>query len=47
MPAIGLEALGYVFSKGDISVAFNGNIVVVVQIDKLAQAKCPRQRSGL
>ena len=37
VPAVGLEALADVFAEGEVGVAVNGDGVVVVEIDELAQ----------
>ncbi len=47
MPAIGLKALGPIFRVGQIRAAFDGDVVVVVEIDELAQLEVAGQTGGL
>ena len=47
MPAVGPEALAHVFGEGDVSIALDGDAVVVVEVDELAQAQGARQRRRL
>ena len=47
MPAEGDEAGGDVLGEGDGGVAVDGDAVVVVQRDQLAQAPVARQRARL
>ncbi len=44
MPAVRLEALGVVVAVRQIGGTVNGDVVVVVQVDQLAQPQVPRQR---
>ena len=46
LPAVSLEALPAVFGEGDIGGAFNGDVVVVVEVDQLAQLHVAGQRGG-
>ena len=43
MPAICLKTLSHVLGKGNTGIPFNGDIIVIIQIDKLTQTKCPCQ----
>ena len=47
VPAERLEACGHVLGERDLGVAVDGDPVVVVQRDQLAQAPVPRQRARL
>ena len=47
VPAVGLEPLGHVLREGDVGVSLDGDVVVVVKVDELAQAQGARQRRGL
>ena len=47
VPAIGFKPLTYVLREGNIRVAFNGNAVVVVEVDHFAQTQGSRQGSRL
>ena len=46
LPAVGLEAGLHTFRKGDVRAAFDGDLVVVVQVDQLAQAQGAGQGGG-
>ena len=39
MPAVGFEALGTVFRKSQLRGTFNRNVVIIVEVDQLAQAQ--------
>ncbi|MBA7634311.1 hypothetical protein ES703_41895 [subsurface metagenome] len=43
MPAVGLETPGHILGEGDVGVSLNRDVIVVVQVNKLAQAQCPGQ----
>ncbi len=47
VPAIGFEALGRVVSEPALDLAVNGDLVVVVERDELAQAERSGERAGL
>ncbi len=47
MPAVRLEALGPIFRVGQIRAAFDGDVVVVIEIDELAQLEVAGQTGGL
>ena len=47
LPAIRLEPQPDVLRKGDVGAAFNGNMIVVIEINQFAQSQCRRQRSRL
>ena len=43
VPAVGLVALQHIFGEGNIGVSVNGDVVVVVEGDQLAQAEVTGQ----
>ena len=45
VPAVGLVSHLYVFGKGDVGLAVDGDLVVVVHEDEVADAKVPGQRT--
>ena len=47
LPAVGLEPPGDILGESNISASLNGNTVIVIQVDELAQAQRPGQRSRL
>ena len=47
MPAVPFKALGPILGVGDVGLAVDGNGVIVVEIDDLAQAQMARQAGGL
>ena len=47
VPAVGFEALGDVLGEGDVGVAFDGDVIVVVEIDELTELERSRQRRRL
>ena len=47
LPVVGLVALGNVLGEGKASVAVDGDLVVIVQDDDLAQAEVPSERARL
>src|SRR5206468_5908383 len=47
VPAVGFEALGRVVSEPTLYLAVNGDLVVVVKGDQLAQSECSCERAGL
>ena len=46
VPAVCLKALGDVFGESDLRVTLNGNVVVVVQANQLAEFEMPGQGCG-
>src|SRR5205085_7548300 len=44
MPAVSLEAFGCVFGEGEFGEAFDGHVIVVVEIDELAELQMTRKR---
>ncbi|MNC47835.1 hypothetical protein D3C75_969200 [compost metagenome] len=46
VPVISLETFGGVVGKPAFSFAINGNPVVIVETDELAEAESPRQRAN-
>ena len=46
MPAIGFETSGAVFGEGKIGRTIDGDVVVIVEIDQLAELERARQRCG-
>ena len=47
VPPVGLEPLGHVLGEGDVGVPLDGDVVVVVEVDELAQSQGARQACGL
>ena len=47
VPAVGFEALGDVLGEGNVGVAFDGDVVVVVEIDELTEPERSRERRRL
>ena len=47
MPAVGRKARGHILAHGDVRVALDGDVVVVVEQDQLAQAQRARQGRSL
>jgi len=47
VPAVGLEAPAPVLGEGQVGAALDGDAVVVVEVDELAQAQVAGQRGGL
>ncbi len=47
VPAVGLETLPHVLGEGDIRLPLDGDVVVVIKVDELAQAQGPGQGCGL
>ena len=47
MPAVGLVAFQHVLGEGHARIPVNGDVVVVVEGDQLAQLQMPRQGTGL
>lgn len=47
VPAVSLVALGNILSEGDIGVTVNGNVVVVVDGNEVAQLEVASQGAGL
>ncbi len=43
VPTVGLEATLHILGEGQIGAAFDGNVVVVVEVDQLTQAQVPGQ----
>lgn len=47
VPAVGLVALGNILSEGNVGVTVNGNVVVIVDADEVAELEVASQRRGL
>jgi hypothetical protein len=47
VPAVGVEALGHVVRVGERGEALDGHVVVVVEVDELAEFQVPGERRGL
>jgi hypothetical protein len=47
VPAVGLEPLGGVVAEGDLGLAVDRDVVVVVDVDQATEAQVPGQRGGL
>ena len=47
VPAVAEEARGHIFGEGDVGVAFDGDVVVVVDPAKVVQLQVAGQRGGL
>ena len=41
LPVVSLKTTGYIFGKGNMGVALNGNFVVQVDVDKLPSPRSP------
>ena len=46
VPAVSLETLGHVFGESERSVAFDGDVVIVVEIDEFAEFEMTGERGG-
>ena len=46
MPVIGFKALGPIFGVCQAGIAINGYVIVIVQVDQLAQLEMPSQAGG-
>jgi hypothetical protein len=46
VPAVGLEALANIFTEREVGVAVDGDGVIILEIDKLAQLEEASERSG-
>ncbi len=46
VPAVGIVATQYIFGEGDVGVVFDGDLVVIVDYDKVAQFLVTSQRGG-
>ncbi|OPZ82383.1 MAG: hypothetical protein BWY76_02731 [bacterium ADurb.Bin429] len=46
LPAVGAEAGAHVFAEGDVGVAFNGDFVVIVEVNESAESQRARQAGG-
>ena len=47
VPAVGVEPRAHVLGEGDVGAALDGDVVVVVEDDELAETQVPGQRGGL
>jgi hypothetical protein len=47
VPAVGLVALGHVLGEGTVGVAVNGDVVVIVDADEVAELEVAGQGRGL
>ncbi len=43
MPTVSYKTTGAVFGKCDVRITFDGNVIVIVEIDQFAQAQVSRQ----
>src|SRR5258708_34830933 len=44
MPAVGLETFAHILLEGDVGIAFDGDMIVVVEVNNIPKAKMPRNR---